>query len=671
MSILKKLKKELKEAKKELKQNKNVNDNKDLIVVLENEIKLKENFKAKGYKSKIMDKIITKFEDYDINARFLNNVRYAGNNIVSFRFDASKYNGGAYSKSKLLKVSNKLSSYMAKKGIDGKIMTTIKHPLYNWKSGYFTDIGNDIDIYDPTNYYDIEPDEDNIKYDSFIMYAVIKPKAEGGNDIHNDCLYNCLKYYLFDIEKFFKSPDHLKKYLGLSRDDKVPLKLIPKIEKKLSTYQINVRGDYIYTSQVKSEKVINLLLINQHYTVDNQYIKPSLNKTARYVEKIPMLYDKATFEGYDGVLKRKLSIEERNDILYNFKSKYILFDREEQKNKKYISMEEEYENLIKDIELLKKESDGIINLYKTGNINNTCIDLFDRMTKFLTEPEQIQQDEAIWINESTTGSLIWAEEYSGDIYKYDVKSLYPYLMTTKNKFPIKRGEFQTLHTLENIQFFQFGIYRVKILPSEDKHINKLFRFSHNHYYTHISLEHARKLKLKMELIIDNKPNFLFYSRDKLISFEEVFKPYVMFLFDLKNKGVNKAKDILNRLWGKLGEYDRHKKYDDKDIIINDDEEIVELRPCNKNEDVNLIKTNKINKPYKTNYARLIPFLKSKDRSYMSELMFDHINNIHQVLTDGFLCDKLIHTDEEVDLGKLKYEGFFPNVSIKNCKSKVN
>ena len=670
MSILKQLKKELKEAKKELKLNKNVNENKDLIAILENEIKIKQNLKEKGYKYKALNKVIKKFEDYDINTKFHENIKYGGNNIVSFRFDATKYNGGAYSKDKLLNLSNKFSSYLKKKKISGKLMTTIKHPLYNWKSGYLTDIGNNLDIYDPSNYYDIEPDAENIKYDSFIIYAVIKPKAEGGTDYNNDCLYICLKYYIFDIEKYFESPEKLKKYLGLKRDDKIPLNLIPKIEKKLSTYQINVRGDFVYTSTIKSNKIINLLLINQHYTIDKEYVKPSLNNNVRFYEKIPMLYDKLTFEGYDGTSKRKLSIEERNDILYNFKSKYILFGREEQKKNKLITMEEEYAKLIIDIELLKTESNGIINLYKTGNINNTCLELFDKMTKFLIEPDQILQDEAIWINESTVGSLIWAQEYNGDVYKYDVKSLYPYIMSSKGKFPIKRGEFQKLKTIDNVEYFQFGIYRVKITPSNDKHINKLFRFSTHNYYTHISLEHARKLKLKMELIQDDKPNFLFYSREKLISFEEVFKPYVMFLFDLKDKGVNKAKDILNRLWGKLGEYDRQNKYDDKEITINDDEDITELRPCNKNEDITQIKTNKINKPYKTNYARLIPFIKAKDRSYMSELMYDNRQNIHQILTDGFLCDKLIHTNQSVKLGELKYEGNFKNVLIKNCKSKV-
>ena len=671
MSNLKVLRKELKEAKKDLKKNKTSQDLKDLIVVLEKEIKLKENIKSKGLKTSLLDKINKKFDTYDPKINLLDKVNYVGNKVMSIRFDANKFNGGDYSKKNIISLTKKMTKYLNEKGVDGKIATAIKHPEYNWRSGYLRSIGDkNIRLFNPADYYNVEPDPDDIKYSNFVMYVVIKPKPKGGNDLFNDCLYNCLEYMIFDFKKFFETPDKLKKYLGLKRCDKVPLNMIEKIEKKLSTYQINVRGDYIYTSTIKSNKVINLLLQNEHYSIDTSCIKPSLNKTVRFNEKIPILYDKLTYEIYDGKTKQKISIQERNDILYNFKSPYILFDRTKQKKGTIISIEDEYNTLIKDIQELKIKSNGFINMYKTGNINNTCLDLFDRMTRFLLEPENILQDEAEWINKSTLGSLIWGHNYQGDVYNYDVKSLYPYLMTTKNKFPIKRGEFMKLESIDNIQYFQFGIYRVKIEPSNDEHINKLFRFTNDNYYPHISLEQARKLNLKMTLIIDDEPNFLHYSRDKLITFEEVFKPYVMYLFDLKDNGLSIAKDILNRLWGKLGEYDRTKKYDDKEIKIESDEEIIELRPCNKNEDINLIKTNKINKPYKTNYARLIPFLKSIDRNYMCNIMYEHRNNIHQILTDGFVSDKQIHLNTDVKLGELKYEGFFENITIKNCAKVV-
>ncbi|MFN4152798.1 MAG: hypothetical protein ACK4IX_17780, partial [Candidatus Sericytochromatia bacterium] len=219
MNKIKTLKEELKQAKKDLKENKNIADNKDLILLLENEIKLKENIKGKGHKSSLIDKIEKKFDEYEPKAKVLDKIKYIGHNIISFRFDSSIYRGGDFSKNKVLNISKKMSEYLKKKGIDGKLSTAIKHPQYNWKGGKFSTIGDKVPIYDPINYYDVKPDPDDIKYQSFVMYVVIKPKAMGGNDLFNDCLYNSLKYMIYDFDKFFDSPSKFKKYLGLERAD--------------------------------------------------------------------------------------------------------------------------------------------------------------------------------------------------------------------------------------------------------------------------------------------------------------------------------------------------------------------------------------------------------------------------------------------------------------------
>ena len=110
-------------------------------------------------------------------------------------------------------------------------------------------------------------------------------------------------------------------------NDKVPISCISQIEKKLKTFSINVRGDYIYTSSIQSHKVINLQLVNEHYTIDNSLSRPSLSVRVSYKEKIPVLFDRFSNELYDGITKRVITKEERNDIIYNYKSEYILIDR--------------------------------------------------------------------------------------------------------------------------------------------------------------------------------------------------------------------------------------------------------------------------------------------------------------------------------------------------------
>ena len=62
--------------------------------------------------------------------------------------------------------------------------------------------------------------------------------------------------------------------------------------------------------------------------------------------------------------------------------------------------------------------------------------------------------------------------------------MYPSIMSSNGKFPIKKGEFKILETIDNLSYFSFGIYRCEVSKSEDESINKLFRFNHQNYYTH-------------------------------------------------------------------------------------------------------------------------------------------------------------------------------------------
>ena len=103
----------------------------------------------------------------------------------------------------------------------------------------------------------------------------------------------------------------------------------------------------------------------------------------------------------------------------------------------------------------------------------------------------------------------------------------------------------------NVSYFTYGIYRCNVLKSRDESINRLFRFSYKSKYTHIDLCTAVSLGLTIELIQDDKPNFLYYARDKCFAGSELFTEFVDVLFALKESGIKRAKFILNILWGAL------------------------------------------------------------------------------------------------------------------------
>lgn len=640
----------------------------DLRELEKNEKKIKKHLKSKNYSKKLLSKITDKLDKYNPQVKLLDNIKYVGHQILRVKINADKFENKFYSRNKIQKIGNDLSKYLQKKGGNGKIMTSIKYPDIGWRSGYFTDIGEDTRLYTYGD-SDIVADEPN-DYQSFVFYISLAPKREGGlDDGNNDCLFNCLKLVLFD-KLPWKQPWDFKKFLKLKRNEKVSIDLIPKIEERLKTFAINIKGDYIYSSTVQSNKQINLLLVNEHYTIDNTVDNcKTLKSKISYNEKIPVLYDKFTFEIYDGISTKQISKEERNDILYNYKSKYILFDRDEKNTKENKSMKEEFDELIKTIDALKSASNGFINMRKTGNYKNTALDLFDRFTKYLMNPEPIEQDEAYWIQSANIGAIIWADKYTGEGYKYDIKSMYPSIMSSTGKFPIKKGEFKILETLDNLPYFSFGIYRCEVSKSEDESINKLFRFNHQNYYTHTSLEHAKALGLNITLIQDSQPNCLFYSREKLIGFNEVFTQYVEYMFNLKQQNIPASKKILNMLWGALSELKRKKYFSDgKEINIDSNDDIILLRPYNDDEEIDIIHTVSRTQYFSTPFARLSPFLLSRGRANISNIIKPHISNIKRVHTDGFISDIKLDIKTGENLGDLVYEGYCDNCNILHCNN---
>jgi hypothetical protein len=105
---------------------------------------------------------------------------------------------------------------------------------------------------------------------------------------YNDCLYFALKKAI-SLDIPFKTGAQLKQFLGLHRNAKVDILLIPKIKEKLTTYKINVIRDHVYSSPKDCLKEINLKLVNNHY-IFNSKIKSYLYHF-NFNKKSIMIYD--------------------------------------------------------------------------------------------------------------------------------------------------------------------------------------------------------------------------------------------------------------------------------------------------------------------------------------------------------------------------------------------
>ena len=578
-------------------------------------------------------------------------------NIVEFHIKRK------LTKVEIEQLGNKISQQFFKDGQTGSMSIAIKYNK-GWRSGYFTDFGEEVELYNP-DMYDTNHKHYTDHQESFnecVIYLTEAPRinkpTEVGESDHNDCLYNCLYKVLYNNMPW-KSAHSFKKTLGLRRDDKVDLKkYLPIIEKSLSNTAINCTGDYIYTSTNKATKLINLKLINEHVelNIPKTYRKIG-NFSMSYKERKPIIYDPNTFISYDGKKEYRMTKEERNEH-YNFETDYMLIVRRDNDN----TFEQEYKSFIEDADELKRRTNGYINLYKTGyKDKTTALELFDRYTKHIANPPNIHQAEGQIISNATTAGIIFTDDYEGPAYKHDYVSQYPSIMNSKQLFPIGEGEFMNITRSEFKEmqgtFFKYGIYHVLIKCDPSK--KKLFRTIKSNWYTHIDLTRAKELNLTMKLSTSDQPNFLYYSREKLLAGTELFKNYVDFVFPLKQNKVNRAKKILNVLWGGLCQ----RKYKKANInntskefyTIANDNELDSIKPFDDN--TTHIETYSNDNRFKTGFARIGAFLTSKGRSIISKTMEEHIDSIIRCHTDGFISKIPIDFKYGCNLGDIRYEGY--------------
>ena len=177
-------------------------------------------------------------------------------------------------------LSNKLKSLKVK----GTIQTVLN---FNGmvRTGKSTTIGQNINIYNPEEFYDNGPNEfekDLVKIDRFkeIVFFITIDNTNanfGGNSNNNDCFWFCLNNGISQYNPWEK-PEDLKRFLKLKRKDLIGLKDIEKIENKIAKVGINISGDCNYISKLGLSKNLNLVLRNNHFQINH-----NLNRKVHYI----------------------------------------------------------------------------------------------------------------------------------------------------------------------------------------------------------------------------------------------------------------------------------------------------------------------------------------------------------------------------------------------------
>ena len=364
---------------------------------------------------------------------------------------------------------------------------------------------------------------------------------------------------------------------------------------------------------------------------------------------------------FDGEEQKTMTYKEfRNEKQNYHTSKYAFIKCDNGK-----TLQESHKDFITDAYILKNKTNGMINMFKSGSEASTALSLF-MFLYTLAMPDKIEADEAEWLIGATMGALTHVQIYTGPGYKYDTNSMYPSIMKCKYMlFPMKRGRFVKVDTLSRKGFNGMSIWRCKIQKSNDPNLNKQFKFNDRNYYTNMDLIRAEKLGFNIELIKDTEYNVLIYEQKECIKGYKLFGQFVNFMFSLKKFGVGRSKAILNSLWGKLCE----KKLIKKTLNINDTniheiypgKKIIGLIPFGNNGVVITLSENST--VYKTDFARIGPFLLARGRYIMGEMIDPHASHIRYLHTDGFISDCKLDIETGEDIGDLRYEGYCEEVNI--------
>lgn len=185
--------------------------------------------------------------------------------------------------------------------------------------------------------------------------------------------------------------------------------------------------------------------------------------------------------------------------------------------------------------------------------------------------EDVTIEEYMWYTKCDNGGLTYLQQKGKfyDTYGYDFEMSYPSDMASIGfHMPTKKGVFQTIKALKQARYLTCGIYRVKI-ECENQDFQKIFKFNKDSYYTHYSLRFAlqkqKKYDIKINLVIDDKPNALLY--DSLVSGKYLFGNWYYRLKDMKAdlKGNSIVKFLSSTAWGHLQEL--HTEFYNEDQVL--------------------------------------------------------------------------------------------------------
>jgi hypothetical protein len=350
---------------------------------------------------------------------------------------------------------------------------------------------------------------------------------------------------------------------------------------------------------------------------------------------------------------------------------------------------------------LKNNNKFKIDYIKFGSHRNAVVRMFEKLCHDKIDMfEEIDDIEYRWLESSNNSGLRYCKPgIYEDCHGYDFKAFYPTILASKGLMvPTKKGVEKTITELD-ISKLQVGFYKVRIM-SNDVNFKKIFLFSKDNVYTHISLLFAsqcqrEKMDVKIELIMEPNNCYIYgkHFSDGLLEGKAIFNTWFECLVKLKNEFPKNAlvKILLSSVWGQFCQHNKLYKTDDEideeniNLSLNYDKKydyyLKDILYKKNGEQINVLVNCK--KPYRYNIGRIKPFLLARGRYLTGKIAMLYIDDLVRIHTDGIIFDKE-HDDvmttyksfgtlcmEDKTTGKMEFKGlncyknFTTNYECKN------
>ena len=290
-----------------------------------------------------------------------------------------------------------------------------------------------------------------------------------------------------------------------------------------------------------------------------------------------------------------------------------------------------------------------INWFQYSNNNTAVISTFHRLAKGRYEKdvhEVIGNVEAQWMEKCYKSGIRNVDaKYIGKpvlCYSYDFRLCHPTVMANEYlKVPTKSGKEHTLSKIPELGNLDIGYYHVKITCA-NKQFSKIFSYSKDHVYANGSLHQAqyyqKDFDVKIELVMDGKPNAYLYDKSCCMTGKEIFREWFGYMIRMKKRirGNFLVKFLASSLSGELsrqkciwksGEKIESEKLDVGFDLNGHDYYIMNYLP-----DKDLYKLRDCKQPFVYN-IRFKPFMTAFVRNKVGRLAMTDLPNTVRVFED--------------------------------------